>query len=64
VLVKDSANSPWRVDVSFGSNYLRTEALTVVTVTTDATGKVLWFFGNFRDEPLHVGGIELQGQRG
>jgi hypothetical protein len=41
VLVKDSANSPWRVDVSFGSNYLRTEALTVVTVTTDATGKVL-----------------------
>jgi hypothetical protein len=41
VLVKESAAGPWRVDVSFGPGYLRTEALSVVTLTTDANGTPL-----------------------
>ncbi len=41
VLVKDSADAPWRVDVTFGPTYLRTEALTVVTFTTDGQGAPL-----------------------
>ncbi len=41
VLVKDRPNAPWRVDVSFGANYLRTEALASITLTTDGQGKPL-----------------------
>ena len=41
VLVKESADGPWRVDVSFGPGYLRTEALAEVTFTTDALGALL-----------------------
>jgi hypothetical protein len=41
VLVKDSASSPWRVDISFGPTYVRTEALTVIIFTTDGQGAVL-----------------------
>ena len=41
VLVKDSAAASWRVDVGFGGNYLRTEALVEVSFTTDAKGRVL-----------------------
>lgn len=41
VLVKESADAPWRVDVTFGPGYLRTEALTEVTFTTDGTGAPL-----------------------
>jgi hypothetical protein len=35
VVVKDSAESPWRIDVSFGPSSLRTEALARLTLTTD-----------------------------
>jgi len=38
VLVRDSATAPWRVDVSFGKEYKRTEALVEITFTTDAQG--------------------------
>jgi len=41
VLVKESAAASWRVDVSFGPGYLRTEALTEVSFTTDARGAPL-----------------------
>ena len=41
VLVKESADGAWRVDVSFGTGYLRTEALAEVTITTDALGALL-----------------------
>jgi len=41
VLVKDSATAPWRVDVSFGKEYKRTEALVEITFTTDAKGAPL-----------------------
>jgi len=41
VLVKDSATAPWRVEKSFGSEYVRTDALTPVTFTTDKNGKKL-----------------------
>ena len=41
VLVKESADGAWRVDVSFGPGYLRTEALAEVTLTTDALGALL-----------------------
>jgi hypothetical protein len=38
VLVKDSAASPWRVEVSFGKEFKRTETLQVVGFTTDSEG--------------------------
>jgi len=38
VLVKDSAAAPWRVDLNFGADYLRTESLVSATFTTDAAG--------------------------
>lgn len=38
VLVKDSADAPWRVEVSFGKEFKRTETLQVITFTTDARG--------------------------
>ncbi len=38
VLVKESASGPWRVDVTFGPQYLRTESLASITLTTDAGG--------------------------
>jgi hypothetical protein len=38
VLVKDSAAAPWRVDVRFGDDYLRTESLFSAVFTTDASG--------------------------
>lgn len=41
VVVKDSAESPWRVEVSFGPSYLRTEALARLTLTTDGFGNRL-----------------------
>jgi len=41
VLRKDSADGPWRVDAGFGEQYLRTEAMAPITLTTDAAGNNL-----------------------
>jgi len=41
VLVKESAEGPWRIAVCFGESYLRTEALAALTFTTDAKGVAL-----------------------
>jgi hypothetical protein len=38
VLVKQSASSPWRVEKTFGPDYLRTEALLSLRMLTDAAG--------------------------
>ncbi len=59
VVVKDSAESPWRVDVSFGTNYLRTEALAQLTLTTDGSGNRL-----VPPVPLLVAGPSDQDQSG
>jgi hypothetical protein len=39
VFVKDSADSPWRVDLELGPEFTRTSFLKEVTFTTDADGK-------------------------
>lgn len=41
VLVKESADGPWRVDANFGRNTLRTEGMLSATFTTDAAGTEL-----------------------
>ncbi|MCY3018998.1 MAG: hypothetical protein NTW87_08220 [Planctomycetota bacterium] len=41
VLVKESAEGPWRIAVCFGESYLRTEALAALAFTTDAKGVTL-----------------------
>ncbi|MCX5684928.1 MAG: hypothetical protein NT049_14775 [Planctomycetota bacterium] len=41
ILVKDAAAAAWRVDLSFGDDYLRTESLFSATFTTDAKGRAL-----------------------
>ena len=45
VLIKESADGPWRVDASFGRNTLRTEGMLSTTFTADAAGNAL-------DEPV------------
>jgi len=41
VLRKDSSNAPWRVDVSFGTRYYRTDALEKIVFTHDSLGNPL-----------------------
>ena len=38
ILIKDSANPPWRVDKSFGDEYLRVDSLKSITLTIDKNG--------------------------
>ena len=41
VLRKDSSTAPWRVDKSFGTRYLRTDALEKIVFTHDSSGNLL-----------------------
>ena len=47
VLVKEAAGAPWKQEIAFGEQYLRTESLQTFSITTDQDGNPL-------DEPVEL----------